>query len=112
MSQAVWNGQVIATSDDVAVVDGYTYFPARSVDERYLEPSNRRSTCPWKGVATYFDVTVDGRRNRAAAWTYPSPSPMAAPLVEDRVAFWKGVRIVGDDDPPTGLLARMRDRIR
>jgi uncharacterized protein (DUF427 family) len=112
MAQAVWNGQVIADSDDVTVVDGYTYFPTSSVDERYLDPSGRRSTCRWKGVATYFDVTVGDRRKRAAAWTYPIPSPAAAPLVEDRVAFWKGVRILDDDGRPTGLLARLVDRIR
>jgi len=61
-------------------------------DHEYLEPSGRHSVCPWKGRASYYDAVVDGQRNRAAAWYYPSPSPAASKL-KDHVAFWHGVKV-------------------
>ena len=90
--RAVWNGVVLAESDDTVVVEGNHYFPPDAISWEYLESSERRSVCPWKGRASYFDIVVDGERNRAAAWHYPSPTPAAA-QIEDRVAFWGGVRV-------------------
>ncbi len=98
MPKAVWNATVIADSDDVEVVDGYTYFPVGEVEQRYLRPSDRRSVCPWKGTASYYDVVVDGVVDDAAAWHYPEPSRRAAPRVGGRIAFWRGVRIEGDGE--------------
>lgn len=89
-----WNGAVIAQSDDTAVVEGNHYFPASSVDKRYLRPSAHHTTCPWKGLASYYDVVVDGKVNANAAWYYPTPSA-AAKAVEGRVAFWHGVTVAG-----------------
>ncbi|MEI8083286.1 MAG: DUF427 domain-containing protein, partial [Actinomycetes bacterium] len=66
--QAIWKGAVIADSDDTVVVEGNHYFPADSVDRQYLAPSTATTTCPWKGVASYFSVTVDGETNSDAAW--------------------------------------------
>ena len=93
MPRAVWNGAVIADSDNVEVVDGYTYFPSEAVDHRHLQRSDHRSVCPWKGTADYYDVVVAGEVNPAAAWEYPEPSDRAAPLVSGRIAFWRGVTI-------------------
>jgi uncharacterized protein (DUF427 family) len=90
--RAIWNGAVLAESDRTVVVEGNHYFPAQAIKREHLEPSDRTSVCPWKGVASYFDVVVDRQRNRAAAWYYPEPSPAAA-QIKDRVAFWKGVRV-------------------
>jgi len=92
--RAIWNGAVIAESDDTVVVEGNHYFPAAAVDEQYLASSDRHTTCYWKGVASYYDVVVDGEVNQAAAWYYPDPSG-AAMQIKDRVAFWKGVRVEG-----------------
>lgn len=89
MVRAIWNDTVIAESDDVEMVDGYAYFPEGAVDTRYLRPSDRQSVCPWKGVARYYDIVVDGDENRAAAWQYREPTPRAAPRVGGRIAFWK-----------------------
>ncbi len=112
MPKAVWNAKVIADSDDVEVVEGYTYFPADAVEQQYLRPSDHRSVCPWKGTASYYDVVVDGAVNPAAAWCYPKPSRRAAPPVGGRIAFWRGVTIEGDSDDSHGggLLARIRRR--
>ncbi len=90
--RAIWNGRQIARSDQTVVVEGNHYFPADSVDPQVLAPSRTRTTCPWKGVASYYDVVVDGKRNADAAWYYPDPKS-AAEQIRGRIAFWKGVTV-------------------
>lgn len=90
--KATWNGAVIAESDDIVVVEGNPYFPADAVNPSHIQPSDRQSTCPWKGEASYYDVVVDGDVNAGAAWYYPDPKP-AANEIKGRVAFWKGVQV-------------------
>lgn len=92
MTIAIWNGAVIADSDDTIVVEGNHYFPPDSINWEYLTASAHTSVCPWKGRARYYTLTVDGRTNRDAAWTYPTPSP-AASKIAGRVAFWHGVQV-------------------
>jgi uncharacterized protein (DUF427 family) len=92
MARAVWNGAVIAESEDTVVVEGNHYFPPSSLDVAYLRESSHTSICPWKGVAGYFDIVVDGQENPAAAWIYRDPSAAAAEI-KDHVAFWKGVSV-------------------
>ncbi len=92
MTQARWNGAVIASSDDTVVVEGNHYFPRASVDEAVLSPSDTTSVCPWKGTASYLTLTVDGKENRDAVWFYPEPKDAAAEI-KDRLAFWKGVEV-------------------
>jgi uncharacterized protein (DUF427 family) len=90
MARATWNGAVLAESDRCEIVEGNRYFPPDAVDRRRLRPSATHTTCPWKGVASYYDVVVGGHVNRDAAWTYPAPLPAAA-HIKDHVAFWRGV---------------------
>lgn len=90
--QAVWNGTVVAESDDTVIVEGNHYFPLESVDADALQESSHRTVCPWKGVASYYDLVVDGKVNRNAAWYYPHPTPPAR-KVAGRVAFWNGVQV-------------------
>jgi len=90
--QAVWNGHVIAASGDTVVVEGNHYFPLADVRADYLQPSDTHTTCHWKGVASYYDVVVDGSVNKDAAWYYPTPSE-AAERIKDHVAFWRGVEV-------------------
>ena len=92
MARAVWNGTVIAESDDTIVVEGNHYFPPDSVREEYLVDNTQHTVCPWKGTASYYDVAVDGDVNRAAAWYYPTPS-QAASEIAGYVAFWRGVHV-------------------
>jgi uncharacterized protein (DUF427 family) len=90
--KAVWNGAVIAESDDTVVVEGNHYFPADAVDRGLIAESDHSTVCPWKGTASYFDVVVGGRTNAGAAWYYPAPKDAAAGI-RDRVAFWRGVTV-------------------
>lgn len=94
MTKAVWNQAVIAEAaqEDIVVVEGNRYFPATSVNSAMLRPSATHTTCPWKGVASYYDVVVDGQVNKDAAWYYPEPKD-AAKEIAGRVAFWRGVTV-------------------
>lgn len=102
MMQAIWNGAVLAESEDTVVVEGNHYFPSESLQQEYFVPSDHRSVCPWKGVASYRSVCVEGEVNPDAAWEYKSPSIFAR-KVKDRVAFWRGVTVVhvGATNEPT-----------
>jgi uncharacterized protein (DUF427 family) len=91
--KAIWNGVVIAESDDTVVVEGNHYFPEASLKSEYTTFSNHRTTCAWKGQAHYKSLLVNGELNPEAVWYYPEPSE-AARQIKGRVAFWKGVQVV------------------
>ena len=92
MAKATWGGRVLAETNAAVVVEGNQYFPLASVRKEYLKPSSHTSQCPWKGLAYYYHVEVDGMTNENAAWYYPEPNPAAA-QIKNHVAFWKGVRV-------------------
>lgn len=92
MARATWNGATLAESDRCETVEGNVYFPPEAVNHEYLRPSDTHTVCPWKGVASYYTVEVDGARNPDAAWYYPDPKD-AAGNIRGHVAFWKGVRV-------------------
>ena len=92
MPKAVWKDKVIAESDETKMVEGNRYFPPKSVKKQYLEETDYRTTCPWKGKANYYNIKINGDVNENAAWYYPEPKP-AASEIKDYVAFWKGVEI-------------------
>lgn len=91
--KAIWNGTVIAETDDTVMVENNHYFPPESLKKEHFQPSEATTMCPWKGTASYYDVVVDGETNAGAAWYYPEPKDAAA-QIKDRVAFWKGVEVV------------------
>lgn len=91
--KAIWNGQVIAESDDTVVIEGNHYFPVDAIKKEFFSDSISNTVCPWKGIASYYNVTVDGKENPDAAWYYPEPKE-AAKVIKDRIAFWKGVEVV------------------
>jgi uncharacterized protein (DUF427 family) len=92
MAKATWNGTVLAQSEKYEVVEGNVYFPLEAVRNEQLRASTTHTTCPWKGVASYYDVVVDGQVNKDAAWYYPEPKD-AARNIRGHVAFWKGVQV-------------------
>lgn len=92
MTKAIWNGAVLAASEVCVTVEGNAYFPPEAVNWDCLRPSDTHSVCHWKGVASYYDVVVEGRVNADAAWVYRDPRP-AASAIRDHLAFWKGVQV-------------------
>ena len=83
---------LVATSDDIVTVEGNAYFPLSSVPAGVLHPSGTTSVCPWKGVASYYDVHVDGQVVLDGAFTYRHPLPLVR-RIKGRVSFWKGIEI-------------------
>ncbi len=96
MAKATWNGVTLAETDDIAHVEGNAYFPISAVDKQYLSESSetRRTYCHWKGIAEYYDISVNGETNVGGAWFYREPYPRAG-VIKDHVAFWRGVEITG-----------------
>lgn len=90
--RATWNGVVLAESPKTQVIEGNHYFPPEAIKAEYFKDSKTRTTCPWKGLASYYSVEVDGNVNRDAAWYYPNTKP-AAKSIEGYVAFWRGVKV-------------------
>lgn len=90
--KATWNDTVIAESDDTVVVEGNHYFLEVSLKKEYVTFSNHKTTCAWKGQASYYSLLVNGELNTDAAWYYADPKPEAE-SIRGRVAFWKGVKV-------------------
>lgn len=97
MTKAIWNGVVLADSDKTVVVESNHYFPPESINRHYFQASETHTVCPWKGVASYYDLAVDGQVNRGAAWYYPEPKP-AAKNIKGYIAFWKGVKVESEQE--------------
>jgi uncharacterized protein (DUF427 family) len=92
MAKAIWEGTVLAESNQTVEVEGNQYFPPDSIRTEYFRSNDHHSVCPWKGTASYYDVEVNGKRNVSAAWFYPEPKT-AATQIKNYVAFWKGVKV-------------------
>jgi uncharacterized protein (DUF427 family) len=92
MAKAIWNGAVLAESDETIVVEGNHYFPPESVNWDHFEESETHTICSWKAVASYYNVLQDGKVNKNAAWYYPDPKP-AADKIKNYIAFWRGVKV-------------------
>ena len=89
--KAIWKDTIIAESDETIIVEGNNYFPPNSIKQKFFQSTNHQSACPWKGLANYHNIVVNGEVNSNAAWYYPNPSS-AASEIKDYVAFWKNVR--------------------
>ncbi len=92
MPKANWNGAVLAETDSYEVIEGNIYFPADAINREYFSDSDTHSYCPWKGDASYYNITVNDEVNTDAAWYYPEAKD-AAKNIEGYVAFWRGVEI-------------------
>ncbi len=91
--KAIWKNVVLAESDATIVVEGNHYFPLESIKKEYFRESDTHTTCPWKGVAGYYEIVVNGEVNKDGAWHYPEPKE-AARHIKNYLAFWKGVQVV------------------
>lgn len=91
--KAVWQGKVIAEAHSTLVVEGNHYFRKEDIHFEFFKDSKLTTHCPWKGDARYYSLSVDGKINEDAVWSYPDPSPQAVRLL-DHYAFWKDVEII------------------
>jgi uncharacterized protein (DUF427 family) len=90
--KAIWENTLLAESDRTIVVEGNYYFPPDAIKREFFKASDTHSTCPWKGLASYYNVQVGEKVNPDAAWYYPEPKDAAKPI-KDHVAFWRGVKV-------------------
>ena len=63
------------------------YVPRADTDMGALERTDHASHCPYKGDASYFTISVDGRSAANAVWTYEQPYP-AVSEIKDHLAFY------------------------
>lgn len=90
--RASWNGEILAESIEIKEIEGNIYFPPNSLNKQFFKEIEAHTTCPWKGKASYYNIDVNGKINKMAAWYYPNPSPLAKEI-KNYVAFWKGVEV-------------------
>ena len=87
------DGRIVAQSDDIVACRGYQYFPHASVHMDWLEKAEKTAddrACP-HGVQ-FYDVVIEGRRHKRAAWSYEKPRPEMA-QVAGRFGFWEDVEV-------------------
>lgn len=65
------------------------YVPPEDVRTDLLQPTERRTACEFKGQASYFHVSVEGRARREAAWTYARPLP-GYEAIAGYISFYPG----------------------
>lgn len=90
--KAIWNGEILAESEDTLVIEGNHYFPPDSISKSFFKQSDYQTNCPWKGKASYYTLKVKNSENKNAAWYYPNPKP-AAEEIQNYIAFWNGVEV-------------------
>ena len=87
--RAIFNGTVLADSDDIVMVDGNFYFPRAAMVEDFFRDSVHTTVCGWKGSARYWDVVVGDQVISNAVWAYDNPKPDAE-SIRERFAFYRG----------------------
>lgn len=92
MARASYNGHTLAESSEYEVVEGNIYFPPASIDRKAFTESSLETVCPWKGVASYLNLVVDGKELNDIAWYYPEPKSGAS-HIKDYVAFYPQITI-------------------
>lgn len=65
------------------------YIPPEDVKREYLTPADYPSFCPWKGEASYYHLTVNGKTARYACWYYPTPKKDFESII-NYLAFYPG----------------------
>ncbi len=92
MARASYNGHTLAESENYEVVEGNLYFPPESVDLTSFTESELETVCPWKGLASYLNLVVDGKELTDIAWYYPEPKSDAS-HIKGYIAFYPQVTI-------------------
>ena len=92
MPKAIWNGAVLAESNNCELLEGNQYFPPDSINKEYFTSTESHTSCALKGQASYYTIVVDGQENKDAAWYYPNPKP-GYERIKNYIGFWRGVKV-------------------
>jgi uncharacterized protein (DUF427 family) len=90
--KATWNNITIAESEDTVLVEGNHYFPESTLKKEYVTFSNHKTSCAWKGQASYYSLLINGEMITDAVWYYSDPKPEAN-MVRGRVAFGNAIKV-------------------
>ena len=87
-----WRGHVVVdTTRALELREGaYTpvlYLPREDADMAFFRPSARRTTCPYKGEASYFDLHDESASDSNAVWCYETPKA-EVDAIAGRLAFY------------------------
>ena|SRR5947209_8700684 len=85
------------------------YLPEGDVDASLLADSDRHTGCPYKGLASYRDLVVDGHRHPGLFWFYPEPFPEVSEVEGYLAPYNERVDVIVDGESqerPSGPLAR------
>ncbi|KAH8104598.1 hypothetical protein BXZ70DRAFT_1005115 [Cristinia sonorae] len=93
MVKVTLNGTLLAEAANPPVVEGNYYFPPNSVKKDAFSDSKTSTICPWKGTASYYNASVEGKDVTDVAWYYPEPKSKAA-HIKDHVAFYKNKVVI------------------
>ena len=83
---------VLARSKHCIEIENSVYFPDKDVCKNLLVETTTRTRCPWRGVATYFDISIADDYLADAAWSYLQPK-IRARRIQGYIAFWKRVEV-------------------
>jgi uncharacterized protein (DUF427 family) len=88
----VLDGEVIAESDDAVELDETNhdpvyYVPRKDVRMELLARTPHHTRCPFKGEASYFNITRPGHTVENAVWSYEQPYDEVR-VIKDHVAFY------------------------
>jgi uncharacterized protein (DUF427 family) len=101
--RAMFGGEAVVDSRRALILfeEGHLpvyYFPLADVREDLLEPSEKQTTCPRKGEASYASVRAGDRVARDAVWRYPEPID-DCPDISDHVAiYWNAMDSWWEED--------------
>ena len=83
---------IIAKSKNCVIIENSIYFPKEDVFTEYLTQTETVTRCPWKGVATYFNIKTLENHLQDGAWSYLRPKSKAR-RIRGHIAFWKEVEV-------------------
>jgi uncharacterized protein (DUF427 family) len=90
--RVTFNGRAVADTRHALTLRESTYpavlyIPRADIDMALFQRTAHASHCPYKGDASYFTLTVDGRASENAAWSYEAPYPAMA-QIKEHLAFY------------------------
>lgn len=90
--EVVRHGSIIARSKNALLLyeaghNPVYYIPLKDAPEAYMEPTDTRTTCPYKGVANYYNLRIGDEVSRDSVWQY-SDAKEEFRAISDYVAFY------------------------
>lgn len=78
-------GAVIGESSNALLLreEGHpfiVYFPRDDIAMAFLDATDKRTTCPRKGEASYFSIVTEALTLRDAVWSYEDPEDAVAQI--------------------------------